>query len=206
MKIGIVGAGAIGGRLGAGPIEAGEDVVLIARGPNLVALRERGLNLRKDGVTRAFRPALMTSDPGRAGHQDAIVVATKATAGGQVVTGGRNFGTAPRRRSDEGFWELVVRIEHLVAATDLTLRDGPSGLLRVRSKIGPHPEGEREPASRRMRVIGDSCVETRPLVTIGWAARGRLRDDRVGAGITEARHQIRAIPFDHRHLVRCERF
>ena len=101
MKIGIVGAGAIGGRLGAGPIEAGEDVVLIARGPNLVALRERGLNLRKDGVTRAFRPALMTSDPGRAGHQDAIVVATKATAGGQVVTGGaqlRDRAPAKKRR------------------------------------------------------------------------------------------------------------
>ena len=45
MKLCIVGAGAIGGYLGAGLSLAGEEVTLIARGPHLAAMRKDGLRL-----------------------------------------------------------------------------------------------------------------------------------------------------------------
>lgn len=42
MKVAVVGAGATGGFLGASLARAGQDIVLIARGANLAAMRERG--------------------------------------------------------------------------------------------------------------------------------------------------------------------
>jgi 2-dehydropantoate 2-reductase len=45
MKIAVLGAGAIGGFLGARLARAGVDVVLIARGPHLKAMRESGLRV-----------------------------------------------------------------------------------------------------------------------------------------------------------------
>ncbi len=45
MRIGILGAGAIGGFLGARLARQGADVVLVARGPHLAAMREHGLRL-----------------------------------------------------------------------------------------------------------------------------------------------------------------
>ena len=49
MKICIYGAGAIGGYLGGELALAGLDVTLIARGPHLEAMRDKGLTLLIDG-------------------------------------------------------------------------------------------------------------------------------------------------------------
>ncbi|HXJ47981.1 MAG TPA: 2-dehydropantoate 2-reductase [Candidatus Acidoferrum sp.] len=49
MRIAIVGAGATGGFLGARLAKGGADVVLIARGPHLKAMRESGLRLVEPG-------------------------------------------------------------------------------------------------------------------------------------------------------------
>ncbi len=79
MKICIVGAGAIGGYLGARLALAGEHVTLIARGAHLQAIQERGLTLQSaDGTLETARPALATSDMAAAGPQDVVVVAVKA--------------------------------------------------------------------------------------------------------------------------------
>ncbi|HYV65418.1 MAG TPA: 2-dehydropantoate 2-reductase N-terminal domain-containing protein, partial [Myxococcales bacterium] len=56
MRITVFGAGAIGGFVGAKLLLAGQDVTLIARGPHLAAMRERGLTLRSDGKTSVVRP------------------------------------------------------------------------------------------------------------------------------------------------------
>ncbi len=79
----IVGAGAIGGWLGAGLARAGCAVSMVARGPTLAALQRDGLQLHS-GAPEA--PLLQThlvqaSDDARAiGPQDLIVVAVKAPA------------------------------------------------------------------------------------------------------------------------------
>jgi 2-dehydropantoate 2-reductase len=49
MSVAIVGAGAIGGLLGAHLSRSGEEVILIARGPHLEAMRRRGVTVRSAG-------------------------------------------------------------------------------------------------------------------------------------------------------------
>ncbi|HEU5097814.1 MAG TPA: 2-dehydropantoate 2-reductase [Roseiflexaceae bacterium] len=79
MKICIVGAGAIGGYMGARLALAGERVTLIARGAHLHAIQERGLTLHSaDGTSEIAHPALATSDMAAAGLQDVVIVAVKA--------------------------------------------------------------------------------------------------------------------------------
>ena len=45
MKVAIIGAGAIGGYVGVKFALAGEDVTGIVRGPNLTAIRSKGVRL-----------------------------------------------------------------------------------------------------------------------------------------------------------------
>jgi len=84
MKICVFGAGAIGGLMGARLAAAGEDVTLIARGPHLAAMRERGLRLEAEGKEMTVAPKLAGS-AGEAGVQDYVVIALKAQAVAGVV-------------------------------------------------------------------------------------------------------------------------
>jgi 2-dehydropantoate 2-reductase len=77
MKICIYGAGAIGGLLGAQLARAGEEVTLIARGPHLAAMREKGLTLRIDGQEHNVG-VTATDTPAEAGPQDFVIVTVKA--------------------------------------------------------------------------------------------------------------------------------
>ena len=56
MKVAVVGAGAIGGLLGAHLSRSGQDVVLIARGPHLAAMQTRGLTVRSADGEFTARP------------------------------------------------------------------------------------------------------------------------------------------------------
>ncbi len=81
MRICIVGAGAIGGFLGAKLALAGAEVTLIARGAHLEAIRRDGLTVEyADGATEVARPALATASMEEAGPQDYVIVAVKAQA------------------------------------------------------------------------------------------------------------------------------
>ncbi|PIG94054.1 2-dehydropantoate 2-reductase [Gloeocapsopsis sp. IPPAS B-1203] len=79
MKICIVGAGAIGGYIGAKLALAGEQVTLIARGVHLQAIQEKGLTLRSaDGTEELVKHVVATQDIAAAGTQDVVIVALKA--------------------------------------------------------------------------------------------------------------------------------
>ncbi|MEE8332412.1 MAG: 2-dehydropantoate 2-reductase [Alphaproteobacteria bacterium] len=77
MKICIFGAGAVGSMLGGELARVGQDVTLIARGPHLAAMRERGLTVIFTGEERHSRPAC-TDNPSEAGPQDAVIFVVKA--------------------------------------------------------------------------------------------------------------------------------
>ena len=77
MKIGIFGAGAIGGFLGARLAAAGVDVTFVARGPHLAAMQARGVVLRSGGEEIVVRPRCV-ADAGEAGVQDYVIVTLKA--------------------------------------------------------------------------------------------------------------------------------
>jgi 2-dehydropantoate 2-reductase len=81
MKICIVGAGAIGGYLGAKLALAGETVTLIARGSHLEAIQKNGLELiLADGSTQVATPALATGDLSQVEPQDVVILALKAAS------------------------------------------------------------------------------------------------------------------------------
>jgi len=79
MKICIVGAGAIGGMLGAKLALSGHQVTLILRGANLAAVKQNGLTLiEENGNLLLAKPANVTSIIGEAGLQDLVILAVKA--------------------------------------------------------------------------------------------------------------------------------
>jgi len=79
VKIAIVGAGAIGGLVGAKLALAGEEVTFIVRGANLEALRARGVRLLlADGTEQVAGGLRATDDPAEAGPQDLVILAVKA--------------------------------------------------------------------------------------------------------------------------------
>lgn len=79
MKIAIVGAGAIGGYVGAKLALAGEDVTFMVRGANLDAIRGKGIKLvTNSGVEHVATNVRATNDYADAGPQDLIILALKA--------------------------------------------------------------------------------------------------------------------------------
>ena len=79
MKICIVGAGAIGGMLGAKLALSGHDVTLILRGANLEAVKQGGLTLiEENGNQLLVKPIKATSIISEAGVQDAVILGVKA--------------------------------------------------------------------------------------------------------------------------------
>jgi 2-dehydropantoate 2-reductase len=78
MRIGIIGAGAIGGWVAARLAAAGEPVSLLARGATADAL-EDGLELVEHGASTIVRPRVSTSAD-ELGEQDLLIIAVKAPA------------------------------------------------------------------------------------------------------------------------------
>jgi len=79
MKFAVVGAGSIGGYLGARLALAGEEVTFIARRANLEAIRANGMKLiEEDGTERIAREVRVTQNTQEAGTQDVVLLAVKA--------------------------------------------------------------------------------------------------------------------------------
>ena len=79
MKICVVGAGAIGGYLAVLLARSGNVVTVIARGPHLAAIREKGLRLiGHDGAEIGVAHVSATSDMAEAGPQDLVLLTVKA--------------------------------------------------------------------------------------------------------------------------------
>ena len=79
MKIAIVGAGAIGGYLGARLSVAGEDVTFIARNRNLAVIQAQGFRLiLEDGSSLHAPNVRAVEHMAEAGPQDAVLLTVKA--------------------------------------------------------------------------------------------------------------------------------
>ena len=79
MKVCIVGAGAIGGLMGAKLALGGEDVTVIDQGAHLEAIQENGLKLIwEDGTEHVAKVAKATDNLAEAGEQDLIILGLKA--------------------------------------------------------------------------------------------------------------------------------
>ncbi len=78
MRIAIVGVGGVGGYFGARLAEGGEDVVFVARGAHLDAMRANGLRIDSPKGDLLLQPVDVRDDTGGVGAVDAVLVAVKA--------------------------------------------------------------------------------------------------------------------------------
>jgi 2-dehydropantoate 2-reductase len=77
MRIAIVGTGGIGAPLGASLAGAGEDIVFVARGAHLAAMRANGLRVEGDRGESVIRPVQASDDPAAIGPVDLVLFCVK---------------------------------------------------------------------------------------------------------------------------------
>ncbi|MDX1539852.1 MAG: 2-dehydropantoate 2-reductase [Geminicoccaceae bacterium] len=77
MRIAILGAGGVGGFLGARLAAAGVEVALLVRGAQLEAIRNDGLRLESARGDLSVRPRIATDDPSAIGPVDIVLCAVK---------------------------------------------------------------------------------------------------------------------------------
>lgn len=77
MRLGVIGAGGVGGYFGARLVAAGADVHLLARGAHLAAIRNHGLHINSIHGDLNVRPAA-TDDAATIGPCDVVLVCVKA--------------------------------------------------------------------------------------------------------------------------------
>jgi len=77
MRIAVIGTGGIGGPYGASLAKAGADVIFVARGAHLVAIRENGLRIEGDRGETHIRSARATDDIAAMGPVDIVLSCVK---------------------------------------------------------------------------------------------------------------------------------
>jgi 2-dehydropantoate 2-reductase len=77
MRIAVVGAGGVGAYFGARLAAAGNDVVFIARGAHLDAIRAQGLRVDSVLGDMLIKPARVSDDPGAFGAVDYVLLGVK---------------------------------------------------------------------------------------------------------------------------------
>jgi len=78
VRIAVFGVGSVGSYFGWRLVQAGEEVIFIARGENLRALSEKGLIVDTPDGNRFVQPVPSVGDPAQVGPVDAIIVGVKA--------------------------------------------------------------------------------------------------------------------------------
>jgi len=77
MRIAVVGAGGVGGELGAALAKAGADVTFIARGAHLAAMKSEGLRVNSPRGDTHLVPTQATDDPAGIGKVDIVLFCVK---------------------------------------------------------------------------------------------------------------------------------
>ncbi|MGH2364709.1 MAG: ketopantoate reductase family protein [Chloroflexota bacterium] len=77
MRIAVIGAGGVGGFLGGLLARAGHDVAFLARGPHLLAIRQRGLQVRSPQAGTFTVHPLASDDPGDLGERELALLGVK---------------------------------------------------------------------------------------------------------------------------------
>lgn len=131
MRIAIFGSGAVGGYFGARLAQAGQDVVFLARGAHLEALRTGGLKVESPLGDVLLHPVQATDDPAEVGLVDVVLLGVKAW---QVSQAAREM------RPLVGPGTIVVPLQNGVdAAAELAAELGPEpvlgGLCRISSSL-----------------------------------------------------------------------
>ena len=173
MRIAFIGIGALGGYFGGRLAKAGNDVIFLARGATLEALRKNGLRIESPLGDFALPKVQATSDPAAVGHVDAVFVTTKAwqvTEAAQQIRGivGPETVVVPLQNGVEAYDQLAAvlgsghvldglcHILAMVIAPGVVRHAGPKAVITI---------GERNNArTPRLEKLVE-CLSTAELDT-----------------------------------------
>jgi 2-dehydropantoate 2-reductase len=157
MRLAIMGAGGLGGYIGARLALAGEDVAFIARGAHLAAMKSNGLRIVSPTGNVHLRPVIATDTPAEIGPVDLILFTVKlwdSEAAAKAL--GPMVGTASR----------VVTLQNGIDSVDLLARFIPrpqivAGLTYIPAAIA-EPGVIRSPGGQQRIIVdrksGDAIV------------------------------------------------
>jgi 2-dehydropantoate 2-reductase len=188
MKYVVIGAGAIGGTIGARLFEAGHQVTLVARGAHRAVIAEQGLRLEEPGRTRTLRLPVAASVADVAWRQgDVAVLATKSqdseavldalrTCASRVTVVCAQNGVANERLAAHRFAAVqamcvMLPAEHLEPGLVLAYSTPTPGILDV----GTFPAGITEDSERIAADLRGAGFSSRPDESImRWKYRKLL--------------------------------
>jgi 2-dehydropantoate 2-reductase len=121
MRIAIFGTGGAGGYFGAQLARAGENVIFIARGEHLQAIRTQGLRVETSEGEIVIQPVQATDNPAQVGVVDSVIVGVKtwqvaeAARAMQPMIGANTF-VVPLQNGVEAPWQLaqVLGVGHVL--------------------------------------------------------------------------------------------
>lgn len=169
MKIAIVGAGGVGGYLGALLAHAGHEVALIARGEHLRAMRERGIRIESVHGDLTVHPGVVTNQPADVGPVDLVVFTVKtydtdeAAAGARPLAGPRTL-VLPLQNGVESTARLAPVFgagNVLGGATWVVVSVASPGVIRQESRVRRIvlgvPDGRTSPG---LEAVRDALAST----------------------------------------------
>lgn len=161
MRIAIFGTGGAGGYFGAHLARAGEEVIFIARGEHLKAIREEGLKIETPAGEIIARSEA-TDDPSQVGTVDAVLVGVKtwqikdAAQSMRPLMGQQTF-VVPLQNGVEAARELASRLgtEHVLGGLCGTISRviGPGRILSIgETNFIKFGELDNRPSERATRL------------------------------------------------------
>ena len=173
MRIAIVGAGGVGGLLAGLLARSGTEVLLVARGAALEAIRSGGVAVDSPLGRFTARPAASAEDPAALGPADAVLVAVKAwqvegiasrlsplvAGGGFAVPLQNGVEAAPRLAASLGEERVVGGLTHVLAWTEAPGRirhvgAAPRVTLGERGALAGRPSARLEALAAALRGAG----------------------------------------------------
>lgn len=159
MKIAIMGAGGIGGFYGGLLARAGEDVIFIARGPHLDAMRNNGLRVLSHFGDFDLPTVNATDDPAQVGPVELVVMTTKA------------YGLEAAARAIQPMVDAETLVLPLLNGVDIAERIGAviaaehvlGGLAKISSAIA-EPGVIRQTSPFQQVLFGEFSGEPSPRV------------------------------------------
>jgi len=156
MKIAVIGAGAIGGLVGAKLALAGEEVSLLVRARHVEAIRRQGFRLmHPDGTEEVARELRVTESYAEAGVQDVVILAMKAHQVQEVL---------PQLPHLLGPDTVIVPMQNGIPFWYFSRHGGPHEGSVVRSV---DPDGELLSAIDPARILGCVVYPASELVSPG---------------------------------------
>lgn len=173
MRIAIFGTGGAGGYFGAQLARAGEDVIFIARGEHLQAIRANGLHVETPQGEVVIQPAQATDHPAEAGNVDVVMLGVKTWQVTEAARAmkpmiGRETFVVPLQNGVDATSQLkdILGVEHVLGGSCATFSwiAGPGRIQTIGDanivRFGELDGGSSERTQRLRKIFERAGVKT----------------------------------------------